>query len=206
VSPGLSSARDLAVQQAVVLRDALLTDRYDQLTPAGIRSIRMLTAHDDDCRAAPLRAAWLDSVCYVAAGTATSLAMPELASVWSRLQRLPCVTALLPQERAWFELMHAVAMRDSATVLARGLETLQSRFVFPSRDQFLYALTATSAAAIAQQQPQLARQLLETYRADEAGASAYALALRMLGAVVAPSTATAPAAPPMQPVPAAARS
>jgi hypothetical protein len=171
------------VAQAVFLRDALLSGRYDTLTADVTRKLRSLTLAKDDCDLAAVRSVWLDAAYYVAALTGPALGIAELKRIWQQIDAAPCAQKLRPEERNWLDLMRATAMRDTFAIVASGLPLLESGLVFASREQFLYALTAITAAALAERRPQTAAALLAKYPQDVVSASSYTLSLRMLGAV-----------------------
>jgi hypothetical protein len=152
--------RDYLTQQAVAIRDAILTSRYDGLWPDDVRMISTLRSSKEQCTDPAIRGAWLSSAVYVAEKTNSPLGAREASKLWDNLANTPCAQLLEGSDRNLFSLLQAVARRDAASVSSLGSGLLADAHSLSEPDQKLFAVLATAAGAISLNQPRAALDVI----------------------------------------------
>jgi spermidine synthase len=182
--------RDAAVRRALAIHHALATGRVEDLDPLSASSLLLIGVSGERCADPGALAAWMAQVRWLSDSTANFLSPPELADVWGKIRSSACYRGLGGDDKAWVDLLSAVAARDAQEIVRLGAPLLQSP-TFAAKDKRDYLATATGAAYVRLGQAPQALRLLgsQWHRLDEGGD--YGLALRQLIALTLPQSGEA---------------
>ncbi|MCK5228259.1 MAG: hypothetical protein KAK02_08625, partial [Desulfobulbaceae bacterium] len=90
------------------------------------------------------------------------LTIRELDAIWQDLQKNSCYENLLPEQKDWIALLHAISLRDGYRT--EGLASwLLTHGVTGSKKQFEYLVAAAMLGEIMQNRPDKARDIFNRY-------------------------------------------
>jgi predicted membrane-bound spermidine synthase len=171
--------RDHSINEARLVRDAVVSGKLDELPPAVARDVLLLRMSGTQCQDAVSRGIWRRSLRGIANLTLPFLKADESEPIWILARKSDCYSAG-NESHAWPDFLAALAARDSVTVARLGLQVLSESNGRLSPEEFTYVITATAASQIASGDLAGARSLLDSTWNDLDHASSYELALRTL--------------------------
>jgi predicted membrane-bound spermidine synthase len=174
--------RDALVRRALAVRRALSGGPLEDLDAATVVNVLLLRTSAPQCADASVQKAWKMAARNVGAMTSAYLSPPELADLWSTIRTMPCYRDAGGPQKAWADLMAAVAARNAAEIATRAAQLLEASSAI-SRDERTYLTSALTTAYLRLGQMAQARALLAAQwdRLDHAGE--LALSLRELQAL-----------------------
>ena len=151
--------RDLQLRRALAIRRTLFSGRLEDIGAEATVDLLLIRTIAERCADPQVRSAWKTAVRKVSAMTATYLNPSELADIWSSIRSTPCYRDGSGEDRAWADLLAAVAARNAAEIVAQGTGLLD-RPASLSRDDLTYLTTAMASAYLRMGQMPQARSLL----------------------------------------------
>lgn len=178
-----TSFRDVLVDQATSLRDAIENSQYDALAPDAARMLLLLNSSKDRCAASATRRAWLDAAYFISSATSGALSANESKTIWDAVAKTPCASALSAEELGVLNLLRAIGERDTTRIAANGAQLFASDYRFPQQSDMAMALMATAASQIAIHKPDEAATLIGKYGREAGEEPSLAFALRWLSSI-----------------------
>jgi hypothetical protein len=188
-SPQGTTARDTMAAEAVALREAIESGRFDDLEPRVAGLILALQSSREACAAPAVRRAWLTAAYHVAAETSAPLSVSEQQRMWDNIAQRPCAAMLDPGDRRMLALLRAVSVRDAAGIAQLGTELFASKYEFAEPVQMQFTVLATAAAEIALNRSDAALQMIADNGGRTTKTAVTALALRWMAAIATAQTA-----------------
>jgi hypothetical protein len=185
VEPAANSAlfRDRLVQQALEIRRAASSGSLNDLDPLTAKYLSLIDMGRERCAAEPGQNEWQSAVRTISDDTTAYLNSAELEEIWNWIVSSPCYRAARDEDKAWADLLAAIAHRNAPQIVKLGTELLRSPSTM-SDDDLAYLTTVTVAAGIRMGDIAQARSLLQVQwpRFNHAG-SRFEFALRDLRAL-----------------------
>ena len=103
----------------------------------------------------------------------------ELTTVWTHLERQPCLSTPSPRERAWIDLLKAVGARDALRMAKRAEKLLEAEDELRERRHYLLAVAMLGRVAVGE--PTVAYRLWTEY-GREVGRGPFSLLIEVLAA------------------------
>jgi spermidine synthase len=153
--------RDVQVRQALAIREALATGKFNALGAAAAAQLLLIDMSAQQCADADARGIWTRAVWQLSKDTAAYLNPAEQASIWKAVLGSPCYRDVAGEHRIWADLFTAVAGRDAPQIVRLTTRLLQSAQARTS-EEVAYLTTVGSAAYIGLDQIEPARALLNT--------------------------------------------
>lgn len=154
-------------EQAFLLRDVLMaTGPSRGLTPMldmGEVAATMTREWAADCRHGPTFVQVLPAMIDVARVLTPHLDASLAAEAWKPVVSSPCAASIEPVDRAWLDLIGAVARRDAATMRTSGLGALSTYRGVPSA-MSEYAFLASATAMVCRNELEQARVFIRDQR------------------------------------------
>ncbi len=175
---------DRATHDAITLQAAVL----NQALEAPVRSTRLaITANmqpqPGSCSTPAAQKAWRTAVKDIALETSQYLSAAELGALWQHMRAHTCYGALPAADRQFLALLEAVARRDRTAIIEIGSALLSANDPRPT-EELAYILSATAATLLGEGHRTQAQQVLAVHFPAAMADGQYALALRMLVAMV----------------------
>lgn len=158
-SPHSILQRDKNVRLALATRRALRGGRLDDLDAEAAAWLRLVDESHDACEDSAGQKIWTTSVRKVSAMTAPYLSASEMLEVWNHVRATPCYSEASGAERAWADLLAAVAGRDTGEVLKQGAWLLHYDQAL-DKDDLNYIASVVATAFLRRGQAEQARTLL----------------------------------------------
>jgi hypothetical protein len=158
---------EVGAEKAFMVRDVLLgTGPSRGATPMldmGEVAATMTRQWATDCKHAPTFVQTLPAMIDVAR-VLTPNVDPSLATeAWKPVVSSPCAASIQPSDRAWLDLIGAVARRDAATMRTSGMGALATYRGAPST-MSEYAFLATATAMVCRNELEEARVFIRDQR------------------------------------------
>ncbi|HTU68120.1 MAG TPA: fused MFS/spermidine synthase [Steroidobacteraceae bacterium] len=176
-------------QRVTYTRDAQATlaawrsGDFGALDASTTRNLLTLKGGMSSCADAGVRRAWLHSAHAVANVTSQFLPPESTAPFWRDLVASTCFGQLAANEQKTVGLDQAIAARDRATVARLGVELLSDPAA--RLDDHMAVVLASASALVAEDQPQVALQLLASLDAAQLEQSRLDLVSRLIAASAA---------------------
>jgi hypothetical protein len=185
VEPGANSAlfRDRLVLRALEIQRAVSSGNPGNLDPLSARYLWLIDSSRGRCADAAAQSAWHDAIRSISDDTAPYLNPGELEGIWNKVSSSACYREVTGEQRAWADLLAAIAQRNAPDIVRLGHELLGSDSSKPDED-LAYLTTVTAVAHVRMGQTDQARSLLQAqwHRFNHTGK--FDLALRELSAML----------------------
>jgi hypothetical protein len=175
--------RDKWVRHALAIRRALSDGRLDDLDASTGAWLRLVDASREVCADLAGQKAWTTAVQTVSSMTAPYLNPSELADLWDHVKNSPCYREATGDQRAWADLLAAVAARDTGEIVRLGARLLREPGTL-DKDDVNYLTTVVATALVRRGQPDQARTLLAALWSQLDHSGQLALPLQELRALV----------------------
>jgi hypothetical protein len=149
-----------------------------ELSLALRRALDVLLNLPEACNPSEPDVLWLPALHTLAEVVLPYLSPPEMATIWSRLETMPCYGRLSDHAHRWARLYRAIGGREFREVIQYARQLLPDGEIRPAKG-YDYLVMVAMLSEIALGQPQKAQELWQRYRPPPS----LPLELRLLAAV-----------------------
>jgi hypothetical protein len=154
--------RQVYVQRALALRNAIESGDYSTLTSEDRKELLMLNASKAQCEKTGVPADWLTTVSQLTEKLTPFLPAEELAPVWQGIRSSPCYPLNSEIGKAVLAFFEVVALRQRDAIIAQGTALLADTKEL-SQGMQSNAILAVSAALLGGNDPQAGVKFLQQH-------------------------------------------
>jgi spermidine synthase len=155
-----SLAADRRARTALIVRDAVISGKLEQLAQPTSIEVAAIHAARAQCADAGVQRAWRDAVRKIADYTTPFLSGGELEDMWSAVAETPCYRESAEIHRQWADFLAAVARRDAGAIVRNGTLLLEQPGSTMELAEAEYIVTALAAVHLQLGHAEQARTLL----------------------------------------------
>jgi spermidine synthase len=174
--------RDRLVRRALEISRAVSSGNLDNLDPLSAAYVAHIDTSAERCASQDAQDAWTIAVRSISDYTAAYLTAGELEEIWNKVSSSPCYSKVSEDQRAWADLLTAIARRDAPEIVKFGT-VLLGRHSANSADDLAYLTTVIAAASVRMGNIEQARNILQAQWSRLNHAGQFDFALRELSAL-----------------------